>query len=129
MKFSGYILCSCTDEIVLLVAAVEEGRREGVEKSLSGLLGCVAEPYLITVAAAVLPHGGRLLEESLYRIAFGHGDLEAFSGRVFPNRIEALFILKEGVYVRVEKQPLQHNPLLTKDAKGIDRARRTADVK
>jgi hypothetical protein len=33
------------------------------------------------------------------------------------------------VDVRVEKQPLQRNPLLTKDAKGIDRARRTAEVK
>jgi len=129
LNFPGDRLCGCADEIVLLIAAVEQGRREGVEEPLSGLLGCVTEPYLVTVAAAVLPQGGCLLEEILYGIAFGHGELKAFPGGVFPNRIEALFVLEEGVDVRVEKQPLQRNPLLTKDAKGIDRARRTAEVK
>jgi hypothetical protein len=33
------------------------------------------------------------------------------------------------VDVRVEKQPLQLHPFPAKDAKRIDRARRTADVK
>ncbi len=113
---------------MFLVPAEEKGRCEGIESSLTGLSGRAPQSDLVTVAASIGSHEGCLPQEVLYWVIVGFLDRKAFASRILPKRLEALFVLEIGMYVRIEEQPLHVARLLSEDLKRVDRARRTADV-
>lgn len=129
LHLAGDGLAGLADQVVFLVPAVEQGRREGIEKSLPGMRSRAPQPHLVTVAAAVLSHEGCLAKEILHGVVLGFLDGETCVFGKLPQRLEPLSVFEIGVDVGVEEQPLDPARLLSEGFERVDRARRTADVK
>ncbi len=91
------------DEIVLLKAAVEKRGRKGVETAFFCYLCCPGKPQAVAVPASILLAKGDLPQEPLQGIRILPHDPEPLLTGIGIERIEAPFVLRIGMDVRIEK--------------------------
>jgi len=124
----GHTLSDAPNEAVFLKAAVEKGRREGVESIPPGSLCRLGEPQGVAVSAPFLFAEGDLPEELLHGIGLLPEDRELLLASIHFERLEALSILLIRVDVGIDKSTEDFPPSLPQYAKRVDGAGGTADM-
>jgi hypothetical protein len=110
------------NEIVLLKAAVKKRSRKGVKTAVFRDLRCPGEPQAVAVPASILLAKGDLPQEPLQGIRILPHDPESLLTGIGIERIEAPFVLRIGMNVRIEKVAADVMTFLSQYPQRIDGA-------
>jgi hypothetical protein len=125
---SGHTLGDLPDQIVFLIAAIEEGGRKGIEPALFRKSCGVGKPEMIAVPATFFLPKGNLSEKCLKEIDLIPDDCEPLLTGVGRQRIEAFSILQIRMDVGVVKETADLVSFTAEDPHRVDGARGATDM-
>jgi len=124
----GYTLCDLPDEIVLLIAAVEEGSCKGVTPILFRNARGLGKPEMIAVPATCFLPEDNLSQERFEGITLLPDSCKPLLTSVGDQRIKTFSILQIGMDVGVEEETADLVSFPTEDPQRVDGARSATDM-